>query len=155
MKLLSTLCVASAIALGTAGAASAASIQSVSPTNTSLTATGPMFILNGGASLTCVATLTGTINNTTGTAQITGASFTGSSGICSVITAGFLPQLTALSTTSVGGAWLSLNTPIGACSAAPPSGPWDNTLKTWKTTGAVLAPCTITFSLTTPNMKVI
>ena len=157
MKLISVIALVSTIGCGLAGTASAASIQSVSPSVTSFTATGLMTLVGGGTIISCNAAFTGTIDNVAGTAQIASASFSGGPlNVCIVASAGALPVLSAPNLTTVNGSSISVSAPVvGVCGSGSLTGTWDNALKVWTVVSNPLTSCRISLRLSIPNMQVI
>jgi hypothetical protein len=160
MKVLASVCVASLLGLGAVTSASAASIVTNNPPNTSFTASGPTNLVKSPLSLACTSTFNGH-TNPDGSADITSASFSGGPlGACSLITTTGLPwHVTAATTTQAVITGVTVNLPLGIGTCGPGTITANWTPHTLSFTGQVLPPtsganCVASGNLSAPLIEV-
>lgn len=123
--------------------------QSVGPTDTRFTASGPINLARGNVRLTCNASFTGQ-TDAHGGATVTGVRFSGGLlNSCGAIKARGLPwRLSAQSTQAVTIADVTAETPFGTCGPTTLAATFDNATSTLRLNAAALAPnCSITGNL--------
>ena len=128
---------------------------SVSPANTSFSASGSTTLVKSGITVGCTATFVGKTNADGSGAQVTSASFTGGT-LCSSISAVGLPwTITAPSTSSATLSGVQVNTPLGGCGPSTVNAGWSNSSSTLTLSNAQLSGgCTVTGTLsTTPALN--
>jgi len=145
MKAFKKLSIAALATIGLTGAALAATITP----DGAFQADGSTNLTKSILSLPCTAHFVGNVSG--GVGHVTSASFTGSGGLCSSVTATNLPwTVTATSATTGTISGVAVNTPIGNCTSGTLTGSYNNSTHVLSFTNQPLpGGCSVSATLTT------